>query len=66
MSVTAKYEIQKSERDCIKLLAKKVQNPMYAKMIIDHLEGTSHDLEKICTDIAKIQRLARTMAPKSG
>ena len=65
LSVMAKYKIQKTEAECIELLAKKVQNPTYAKMIIDHLEGMSHNLEKICTDIAKIQRLTRTMGPKS-
>ena len=43
----------------------KMHNPTYAKMIIDHLDGSNHDLETICTEIAKIQRLARTMGPKS-
>ena len=64
--VMAKYKIQKNESDCVDLLVKKVQKPMYAKMIIDHLDGSNHDLETICTDIAKIQRLARAMGPKSS
>ena len=47
-------------------MAKKVQNPTYTKMIIDHLEGSNQDLEKICTEIARIQRFVRTMSSNSS
>ena len=47
-------------------MTKKVQNPTYTKMIIDHLEGSNQDLENICTEIARIQRLVRTMSSNSS
>ena len=54
LSVMAKFGILKTERECFELLAKKVQNPRHAKMIIDHLDGSNYDLKKLCTEIAKI------------
>ena len=47
-------------------MTKKVQNPTYTKMIIDHLEGSNQDLENICTEIARIQRFVRTMSSNSS
>ena len=58
LAVVTKYEMTTSDKECNKLLAKKIYNETYAKMIIDNLEGLIYDLEKIRMEIVKIQRLA--------
>ena len=35
--VMARYEVDKSDTDLIKIVAKKVNSLMYAKMVIEHL-----------------------------
>ena len=59
MSVCARFDIHKSETDLIKLLAKKQLSALYAKMVLDHLKGTTHDLDTLCTEIGEIQRLTK-------
>ena len=52
--------------DLIKVMAKKVTNETYTKMIVDHLDGhatTPCDLEVLCSKINKIQCLTKV---KSG
>ena len=52
--VMARYEVDKSDMDLIKIMAKKVNSPMYAKMVIEHLNqtATQHDLEELCGEIS--------------
>ena len=59
VSVCARFDIHKSETDLIKLLAKKQLSASYAKMVLDHLKGTTHDLDTLCTEIGEIQRLTK-------
>ncbi len=61
VAVCARYEVSKSQTDLVKLLAKKVTSPVYAKMIIDHLNkgSVNHSLEEICEEIRQIQRLTK-------
>ena len=49
-----------SETDLIKKLAKRVDNAVYAKVIIDHLNGANKDLDALCTEIDAIQTLTKT------
>ena len=69
VSVQAKYNVEKTEIELIKLMAKKVTNETYAKMIVDHLDGHSStpcDLEVICSKINKIQRLTKAKGGTSN
>ena len=65
MKVTAKYKVDKSETDLVKVLMKKVTSPTYSKMILEHLrkDPGEHDLEAICDEISEIQR---TTKPSGG
>ena len=59
VSVCARFDIQKSETDLVKLLARKQLSAAYAKMVLDHLKGSTHDLDVLCTEIGEIQRLTK-------
>ena len=48
VSVTARFDVRVTDTDLIKGMVNKVQNGTYAKMIIEHLEKISHDLEELC------------------
>ena len=51
----------KSDTDLIKIMSTKVNITVFADKILMHLDdGNQNDLEKLCNDIAKIQRLARS------
>ena len=66
MAVTARYEVTKSDTDLIKIMSTKVKRRLCADKILSHLDSTNpDDLEKICNDIAKIQRLAKSMGKPS-
>ena len=41
IGVTARYDVTVSKNDLIKKLAKRVNNAVYAKMIIDNLNGAN-------------------------
>lgn len=59
-AVLAKYNVQKSETEVIKVMAKKVQNSTFAKTIIEHLNSADDDnLEELCNEIGAVQRLTR-------
>ena len=45
VSVTSRYDIPKTETELVKLLAGKETNTLYAKMIMDHLNGGNHSLD---------------------
>jgi len=62
VSVRARFNIHKSKMELVKLLVKKVSNALYAKMVIEHLKGTSHNLDKLCMDIGEIQRLIKQVS----
>ena len=59
VEVLAQFDIGKSNTELVKLLAKKVGNPTYAKLVIDHLNdiATNHDILTICTAINEVQEL---------
>ena len=62
VAVQARFEVTKTEMDLVKVMAKKVTNETYAKMIVDHLDAhatTPCDLEDLCDKISKIQRLTK-------
>ncbi len=62
VAVQARFEVTKTEMDLVKVMAKKVTNETYAKMIVDHLDAhatTPCDLEELCDKISKIQRLTK-------
>ena len=59
VSVCARFDIQMTETDLVKLLAKKQLSASCAKMVLDHLKGGTHDLDELCTDINKIQCLTK-------
>ena len=68
VEVLAKFDVGKTDTDLIKLLAKKVGDPTFAKLIIDHLnkDPVHHDIQTICTEISQVQDLmAATGAAKS-
>ena len=56
----------KSDTDLIKIMSTKVQSTVFLDKILSHLDSNDPDnLEKICNDIAKIQRLAQSMGKMS-
>ena len=61
VGVTARYDLQLSETSLIEYLTEKVRDTSIAKIIVDHLEqpSGSHDLEALCKDISKVQRVAK-------
>ena len=60
VAVISRYEVTKSDTDLIKIMSTKVQSTVFADKILMHMDNTSlDDLETLCNDIAKIQRLAR-------
>jgi len=62
VSITSRYDIPKMETELVKLMAGKVSNPSYTNMIMDHLNGTNHSLDKICDQIGVIQRLTKVVS----
>ena len=66
--IMARYEVDKSDMDLIKIMAKKVNSLMYAKMVIKHLnqDATQHNLEELCGKISEIQRLTKATGASSG
>ncbi len=62
VNIQSKYDVIISETDQVKMLAKKCNSQTFSKMIMDHLNDTTipNSLETICSDIGKIQRLAKT------
>ena len=60
IGVTARYDVPVSKTDLIKNLAKRVDNAVYAKLIIDHLNGANKSLDALCTEIDVIQALMKT------
>ena len=60
IAVTARYDVPVSETDLIKKLVKRVDNAVYAKVIIDHLNGVTKDLDELCTEIDAIQSLTKS------
>ena len=67
VTVTARHEMTKSDTDLIKIMSTKVQSTVFADKILRHLDSAvvPNDLENICNDIAKIQRLERSMGKQS-
>jgi hypothetical protein len=61
VGVTARYDLQLSETSLIEYLTEKVRDTSIAKIIVDHLEkpSGSHDLEALCKDISKVQRVTK-------
>ena len=61
VDILAKYDVTISETDQVMLLVTKCNSQTFSKMIMDHLSDTSvpNSLETICTEIGKIQRLAK-------
>lgn len=61
VAVLARFDVTKSDTDLIKIMAKKVNSQVYASEILKHLSDTSNpdDLENMCEEIAKIQRLTK-------
>ena len=55
IAVTARYDVPVSEKDLVKKLAKRVDNAVYAKVIINHLDGATKDLDVLCMEISEIQ-----------
>ena len=45
IGATARFAVTKSNNDLIKVMAKKCKNPLYAYMILQHLAGTTQDVE---------------------
>jgi hypothetical protein len=67
VAVTSRYEVTKSDTDLIKIMSTKVQSTVFADKILMHLDHTnSDDIETLCNDIAKIQRLARSTGKSNG
>ena len=48
-----------TKTDLINKLAKRVNNPVYAKVIIDHLNGANKSLDGLCTEMDAIQTLLK-------
>ena len=61
VAITARFDVTRSETELIRMMAKKVSNSMFAKLIIKHLTLTAnhHNLETLCNEIGEIQRLAK-------
>ena len=61
VGVTSNYEVKKTETELIKIMSTKVNSTMFAAMILTHMEDTTNpdDLEELCNEIGKIQRLAK-------
>ena len=61
VAVTSRFEVTKSDTELIKIMSTKVQSTVFADKILMHLDSTNpDDLEQLCNEISKIQRLART------
>ena len=62
VGVTSRYEVKKSDTELIKIMSTKVNSATFAAMILAHMEDTTNpdDLEELCSEIGKIQRLAKT------
>ena len=59
VAVTSRYEVTKLDTDLIKIMSTKVQSTVFEDKILMHLDSTNpDDLEQLCNNIAKIQRLA--------
>ena len=56
VTVMARYKVEESDTDLIKIMAKKVNSSMYVKMVIKHLnqDATQHNLEELCGKISEI------------
>ena len=67
MAVTARYEVTKLDTDLIKIMSMKVQSTVFVDKILNHLDDSNNpdNLEKICNDIAKIQRLEKSTGKPS-
>ena len=67
VDVMANYEVNKTETELIKIMSTKVNSTMFSAMILAHMEDTTKadDLEDLCNEIGKIQRLAKSNG-KSG
>ena len=61
VAVMARFDVVKSDTDLIKIMAKKVNSSVYANEILKHLGDASQadDLETMCEEISKIQRLTK-------
>ena len=60
VAVIASYNVKKTDTELIKLMAKKVLDTMFAKLIIEYLNQSSGiDFKTICEKINEIQRLTK-------
>ena len=60
VAVIARYDVKKTDAELIKLMAKKVSNAMFSKLIIESLNQSSgQDFETICNETNEIQRLTK-------
>ena len=68
VQVQARYEVQKSQEDLLLIMASKVSNTTYAKIILDHLNDTSkpNSLKQVCREIKDVQKLAGTKLGGAG
>ena len=62
MNVTSNYELRKLDTELIKIMSTKVNSTMFTSMILTHMEDATvtDDLEELCNEIGKIQRLAKS------
>ena len=62
VNVTSNYEVGKTDTELIKIMSTKVNSTMFTSMILKHMEDITvvDDLEELCTEIGKIQRLAKS------
>ena len=62
INAVSQYSVPTSDTQLIKHLAKRINNSMFTKMILDELSkaDVDHDFEELCSAIAKIQRLQKT------
>ena len=61
VSVMARYDIKMNDIELIKIMANKVTSATYVTKVMDHLQSSSaNNLEKLCSDISKIQCLTKT------
>ena len=67
MSVTERYDVSISETELIEIMATQVNNLSYVDMIVNHLKAsTADDLEELCKQISKNQRLSEVSGAGNG
>ena len=60
VSVMARYNVKLNDTELIKIMANKVISVTYTTKVMDHLQSSSaNNLEKLCSDINKIQCLTK-------